>query len=176
MLKQVDRVVTFFSITVMTICMSVATIVAFINVVLRYLFGTSIPWAGALTSYLFIWSALFGAAYGFRTGMHIGVTFIIQSLRPKFAKGLLIVNLIIILIFLICFTKWGIDFIRFSINLKQIDIDLRVPFWIIYLCVPISLSISTYQVFLKLITTIKTPIEEFNYEAIMKEENQIQGE
>jgi C4-dicarboxylate transporter DctQ subunit len=170
MLKKIDDAITFFSITVMTICMSVATIVAFINVVLRYAFGASLSWAGALTSYLFIWSALFGAAYGFRTGMHIGVTFLIQNLPPKIGKALLILNLLIILVFLICFTKWGLDFIKFSINLKQIDIDLRVPFWLIYLCVPISLIISTYQVFLKLIQAIKFPVNEFSYDKIMKEE------
>ncbi len=170
MFKKLDNVVSIFSITVMTICMSVATIVAFINVILRYAFGASLSWAGALTSYLFIWSALFGAAYGFRTGMHIGVTFLIQSIPPKFGKWLLCINLIIIFIFLACFTKWGLDFIKFSINLKQIDIDLRIPFWIIYLCVPISLIISTYQVLYKLVLTIKTPVQEFEYEKIMKEE------
>ncbi|SDN57783.1 C4-dicarboxylate transporter, DctQ subunit [Desulfonauticus submarinus] len=172
MLAKLDKAISYFSLVIMTICMSVATIVAFINVVLRYLLNTSLPWAGALTAYLFIWSALFGAAYGFRTGMHIGVTIIIQSLKPKIGKILLIINLIIILLFLICFTKWGIDFIIFSINLHQIDIDLRIPFWIIYLCVPLSLLISTYQVFLKLLKTIRTPADKFSYDQIMQDQNQ----
>ncbi len=170
MFKKIDTAMTIFSTTVMTVCMSVATLVAFVNVVLRYAFGASLSWAGALTSYLFIWSALFGAAYGFRTGMHIGVTFLIQSLPPRIGKWLLCFNLLLILVFLVCFTKWGIDFIKFSINLKQIDIDLRIPFWIIYLCVPISLAISTYQVFLKFVETLKTPVNEFEYDKIMKEE------
>jgi len=167
MLETIDRLISYFCITIMTIGMSVATLVAFVNVVLRYLFNTSLPWAGALTSYLFIWSALFGAAYGFRTGIHIGVTVLVQTLKPKWAKIFTFFTTLIVLIFLICFTKWAIEFIVFSIKLKQIDIDLRIPFWIIYLCVPLSLAIASYQVFLKLIKIIKTPAQEFNYNQVM---------
>lgn len=170
MFKKLDQAIATFSITVMTIGMSVATIVAFINVILRYIFGASLSWAGALTSYLFIWSALFGAAYGFRIGMHIGVTFLVESLPPKIGKWLLSLSLLLIFIFLVSFTKWGIDFIKFSINLKQIDIDLRIPFWIIYLCVPVSLTLASYQVLYKLVVTLKTPGDEFDYNKIMKTE------
>jgi C4-dicarboxylate transporter DctQ subunit len=49
-------------------------------------FDMSLPWAAELTNYLFIWSALFGAAYGFKQGAHISITLIIESfhlLLPK---------------------------------------------------------------------------------------------
>ena len=45
---------------------SLGVLLAFANVVLRYFFEMSITWAGELTNYLFMWSALFGAAYGFK--------------------------------------------------------------------------------------------------------------
>ena len=48
---------------------SLGVLLAFTNVVLRYFFEMSITWAGELTNYLFMWSALFGAAYGFKKGV-----------------------------------------------------------------------------------------------------------
>src|SRR4051812_29297380 len=65
--------------------MAAATIVVFIAVVHRYASGWPIPgvqdalirlntsWAQELTVYMFVWMAKFGAAYGVRTGIHVGV-------------------------------------------------------------------------------------------------------
>ena len=65
--------------------MAAATLVIFIAVVHRYASGMAIPvvqdwllrmntsWAQELTIYLFVWMAKFGAAYGVRTGIHVGV-------------------------------------------------------------------------------------------------------
>ncbi len=170
MFKKIDNYINYFSTVVMMITMIMATLVAFVNVVMRYCFNYSMTWAGELTSYLFIWSALFGAAYGFKVGMHIGVTAIIQILKPKIAKIVLIVTLVIILIYLTAVMCWGYNFIVFSYQMEQVSVDLRLPFWIIYLCVPITMFIADYQILLKLIKAVKTPSDKFTYEMIMKEE------
>ena len=170
MLDKLDRYLEFFSVTVMTIAMAAATLAAFINVVLRYLFNASLTWAADLTSSLFIWSALFGAAYGFKIGMHLGVTVMIQKLHPKIAKWLLSGTLVIILSYLICLIFWGYDFVKFNYDMEMVSVDLNVPYWIIYLCVPISMIISAYQIFLKLIKTIKIPSAQFTYDMVMKEQ------
>jgi C4-dicarboxylate transporter DctQ subunit len=46
-----------------------------------------------------------------------------------------------------------------------------MPFWIIYLCVPISMSIAAYQVLIKIIKTIKIPSDKFSYDMVMKEQH-----
>jgi C4-dicarboxylate transporter, DctQ subunit len=170
MFDKLDRYLEIFSVTVMTIAMAAATLAAFVNVVLRYLFNASLTWAADLTSSLFIWSALFGAAYGFKIGMHLGVTVVIQKLRPQISKWLLTFSLLIILSYLICLVFWGYDFVKFNYDMEMISVDLNVPYWIIYLCVPISMLISSYQVLLKLIKTIKVPSSEFTYDMVMKEQ------
>ena len=65
--------------------MGAATLIIFVAVVHRYLSGFAIPglqdwllrintsWAQELTIYMFVWMAKFGAAYGVRTGIHVGV-------------------------------------------------------------------------------------------------------
>lgn len=167
--EKIDHYLEVFSTSVMIFTMSVATLVAFVNVVLRYVFNMSLTWAGETTSYLFIWSALFGAAYGFKIGMHLGVTIVIQKLKPKIAKWVLTFSLLIIFSYLICLIVWGYDFVMFNKMLGQTSVDLQMPFWVIYLCVPISMTIASYQVGLKIIKTIRIPAEEFSYDMIMKE-------
>jgi C4-dicarboxylate transporter, DctQ subunit len=169
MFEKLDLYLERFSTFVMVITMTCATLVAFVNVVLRYCFNYSMSWAGEATSYLFIWSALFGAAYGFKIGMHLGVTVIIQKLKPQVAKWVLSFSLVIILGYLICLIFWGYDFVKFNHMMEMNSVDLEIPYWIIYLCVPITMAIASYQVLLKLIKTLRVPGENFSYDMVMKE-------
>ncbi|MFH1216969.1 MAG: TRAP transporter small permease [Pseudomonadota bacterium] len=169
MFERIDRYLEIFSTSVMMVTMSLATLVAFINVVLRYGFNMSLSWAGEMTSYLFIWSALFGAAYGFKIGMHLGVTILIQKLKPKIAKFVLCFGLVIILGYLIALIVWGYNFCLFNYELEQSSVDMGIPFWIIYACVPVSMSIASYQVILKIIKLLKIPGNHFSYGLVMKE-------
>ena len=74
--------------------MGAATLITFIAVVHRYavgfqsplqgwLLGIDMSWAQEATIYLFVWMAKFGAAYGVRTGIHVGVDVLINRLDPK---------------------------------------------------------------------------------------------
>jgi len=75
--------------------MGLATIIIFVAVIHRYLSGMPIPglqdwlltlnfsWAQEATIYLFVWMAKFGAAYGVRTGIHVGVDLFINRMKDK---------------------------------------------------------------------------------------------
>ena len=81
---------------IITLLMGGATAIIFAAVVHRYLAGLSIPglqdwllslnfsWAQELCIIMFVWMAKFGAAYGVRTGIHVGVDVLINQLsEPK---------------------------------------------------------------------------------------------
>ena len=82
-----------------------ATLLIFVAVVHRYAAGLPIPyvqdwllainlsWAQELCIYMFIWMAKFGAAYGVRTGIHVGVDVIIRKLTGTPQKALIIFGL-----------------------------------------------------------------------------------
>ncbi len=53
--------------------LGVMTMVAFSNVVARYVFNANILWALETTVYLFAWLVLIGAAYGVKRTFHIGI-------------------------------------------------------------------------------------------------------
>ena len=89
-LKILDRLEEWLIATLM----AAATLIIFIAVVHRYAAGLSIPgvqdflislnlsWAQELCIYMFIWMAKIGAAYGVRTGIHVGVDVLINALSP----------------------------------------------------------------------------------------------
>lgn len=75
--------------------MGAATVVIFVSVMHRYGAGFAIPgvqdwllslrlgWAQELCIIMFVWMAKFGAAYGVRTGIHVGVDVLVNRLPPK---------------------------------------------------------------------------------------------
>src|SRR5213078_4863815 len=79
--------------------MGAATLLIFVAVVHRYAAGTPIPvvqdwllsidlsWAQELCIYMFVWMAKFGAAYGVRTGIHVGVDVMSNRLPPAAHKA-----------------------------------------------------------------------------------------
>ena len=54
--------------------------------IFSWLSGMDVSWAQELTIYLFIWMAKFGAAYGVRTGIHVGVDVLVMRMAPARAK------------------------------------------------------------------------------------------
>ncbi|MDA3907572.1 MAG: TRAP transporter small permease [Sulfurimonas sp.] len=118
---------------------------AFVNVVLRYAFDASITWAGELTNYLFMWGALFGAAYGFKKGIHITVTLLLAQLSPIFAKALLIFSTTISTVYLIFMAYFGYGLVMILVDLEEISVDLNIPMWIPSLVLPLAFGAAAFR-------------------------------
>ncbi|WP_025270737.1 TRAP transporter small permease [Hippea sp. KM1] len=158
-IKKIDQVLGAVDKTLMVILASSATMLAFINVIARYVFSSSLVWAGELTTYLFIWMTLFGASYGFEIGMHMSFDALVKALPPKLCKFVTLISTLIVFGFLIMLTVLGIDLVKFDYMTKQVSIDLQIPFWIIYLVVPITMATASWRVFVRLIEILQTPGE-----------------
>lgn len=118
--------------------MTLGVVLAFANVVLRYFFEMSITWAGELTNYLFMWSALFGAAYGFKKGVHISVTMLLEKLPPVMAKFILMCAHSFSALYLLLMSYLGYELILMLVDFGEMSIDLRVPMWIPHLMLPLA--------------------------------------
>lgn len=58
------------------------TIVTFVQVVMRYGFGTGILWGQEAVLYAFAWLVCFGLAYGIRTRAHLGIDLVVKMMAP----------------------------------------------------------------------------------------------
>ena len=153
--------------------MAVATIVIFISVVHRYLSGYEIPllqdwlldmnfgWAQEFCIILFVWMAKFGAAYGVRTGIHVGVDILINKLTGSSRAALIQIGLVCGVIFTGLIGLFGALFVwengmaYETLSLLGRDTgdffegpttpDLEWPTWIVYSAVPLGSFLMCYR-------------------------------
>jgi C4-dicarboxylate transporter DctQ subunit len=132
-----------------------ATLVIFAAVVHRYLSGIpyiqdytvqiNMSWAQELCIFMFVWMAKFGAAYGVRTGIHVGVDVILRKLKGRAHKGLVLVGLLAGALFTGTVAVMGANFVWHMSETEQTSADLEVPMWIVYLCVPLGSSLMSFR-------------------------------
>ena len=71
----------------MIVALTFMTLLTFVQVVLRYVFGTGLVWSLEATTYAFAWLVLIGMSYGVRTEAHIAVDLLTRRLPPRLARG-----------------------------------------------------------------------------------------
>jgi len=135
--------------------MAAATLVIFLAVLHRYSLGVSwlwpytraisFTWAQELCIYLFIWMAKFGAAYGVRTGIHVGVDVLVRKLPARKQRFFVQFSLAAGAFFTFVVANLGIRFVLFVHDAGQVSPDLEMPMWIVYLAVPLGSSLMCYR-------------------------------
>jgi C4-dicarboxylate transporter DctQ subunit len=136
--------------------MAAATLITFTAVVMRYATGSGISWAQELTIYLFIWMAKFGAAYGVRTGIHIGVDFLVNWVRPSIRRKMIMTALSLGMLFTGSIAFFGARWVIFIYGTGQVSPDMEMPMWIIYLAIPFGSGLMCYRFLQVLLVFIKT--------------------
>jgi C4-dicarboxylate transporter DctQ subunit len=132
-----------------------ATLVIFFAVAHRFLSGVpyiqdytvqmNVSWAQELCIFMFVWMAKFGAAYGVRTGIHVGVDVIIRKLTGKPQRYLILFGLLAGALFTGTVATLGANFVWHIGQTDQTSADLEIPMWWVYLCVPLGSSLMCYR-------------------------------
>ena len=138
-----------------TFLIGAATLVIFFAVVHRFLSGVpwiqdytvqmNVSWAQELCIYMFVWMAKFGAAYGVRTGIHVGVDVIIRKLTGTPQTLLVMFGLLAGALFTGIVAALGANFVWAIGHTDQVSADLEVPMWWVYLCVPLGTGLMCYR-------------------------------
>lgn len=142
---------------VIAFLMGAATLVIFVAVVHRYASGFDIPvvqdflldlnlsWAQELCIYMFIWMAKIGAAYGVRTGIHVGVDVLINALSASWRRGFITFGLLAGAVFTGIVAAFAIAFVYELYHTEQTSPDLEAPMWLVYLGLPIGSSLMCFR-------------------------------
>ena len=164
--------------------MAVATVVIFISVVHRYASGYEIPvlqdwlldmnvgWAQEFCIILFVWMAKFGAAYGVRTGIHVGVDILINKLTDGPRAMLIQLGLVCGVVFTGLIGIFGALFVwengmaYDTLMLFGLDVgehfegpttpDLEWSTWVVYLAVPLGSFLMCYRFVQVMVTFART--------------------
>jgi C4-dicarboxylate transporter DctQ subunit len=179
MFNSIDKIINFINRYIAAFGIGAGVALAFYNVIARYVFNHSLTWASELTTYLFIWSTFFGAAYCFKKDAHISINILIEKVSSKIAKFLILLSLFISFIYIGAIAYYGYEYLLFVNELEEISIDLEVPMWIVYLVIPVSFGFSTWILLRKIIKTIQTPAKKVKQnsevEELLKEVEQKTG-
>lgn len=88
--------------TLMAICLAVMAVSVFVNVVLRYGFGSGIAASEELSRLLFVWMVFIGATLAYPLGEHMAFTGLVAGLQKKPVALAWVTLLIRLLVLLAC--------------------------------------------------------------------------
>lgn len=167
-----------------TLLIGGATLIIFTSVIHRYLTGLDIPglqdwllsfsmaWAQELCIIMFVWMAKFGAAYGVRTGIHVGVDVMINRLPDEKRKWFISFGLLAGAVFTGIISYLGYHFVMenglryaslsyFGIDTGEhfegpVTPDLEWPTWIVYSAIPLGSGLMCFRFLQVLLSFNKT--------------------
>lgn len=154
----------FFAI-VSGFCLAIVFLVAFAQVIQRYFFSMSIPWATDVIRICFIYSVVSGMCVGVMRKTHLNIDVFIQLtpawMRPIFS----VISNVVLIIFISVVLRYSIPFIQ--ANTDQVTPYIGFPMSYVYAIFPVTtivmllaLVVDTYKLLLgKSNTVAKTPGE-----------------
>ncbi len=118
--------------------LGVMAVLSFVQVILRYVFGTGFIWQLEAETYLFSWLVMIGISYCVRVRAHIGVDAAVRLLAPTPRRAVGILVLLLALLYTALMMYGSFDYIHrmYIINVEAEDIP--VPTWILSLCLPLG--------------------------------------
>jgi len=150
-----------------------ATLVIFAAVVHRFLASWNVPvvqdlalqinmsWAQELCIIMFVWMAKFGAAYGVRTGIHVGVDVVINRLSDSKRSRFVLFGLLSGALFTCVVAVLGVSFVwengahyafMHALGQASPDLfpgpttpDLEWQTWIVYSAIPLGTALMCFR-------------------------------
>ncbi|MBN2808684.1 MAG: TRAP transporter small permease [Deltaproteobacteria bacterium] len=125
-----SRIINGLEEAIISLLMASMTLLVFIEVVLRFGFGTGLMWAQELTLHLSAWMVLFGASYGVKVGSHIGVDAFVNILPAKIHRAVSAFAVVCCLIYCGLFMKGAWVYLA-KMHMIGIELeDMPIPKWI----------------------------------------------
>lgn len=140
---------------VAAVCLSVMTVLAFANVVARYVFSASFSFSEEITTYLFVLLSLLGTAIAARRRAHLGLTILTDVVSPKVRRILHIIGYLFAVAFTGAIFYYGILMVLSQRQLGQITANMQWPEWIFGSFVPIGALFATVRFVQVLIEEIR---------------------
>lgn len=144
-----DKILTVAENAVITIAFSAITVLAFFNVISRYLLHASIAFTTELVVNLAVLLTMVGAAAAVRIGTHPGFTLLKDSSRGGLRKVVIVLIALATLAFYLLFLWLGLDMAAKQMESGRLTFALAFPQWIFSLSLPIGAvlgAIRTVQV------------------------------
>lgn len=112
--------------------MSVSTIVIFVQVIMRYIFHSSLTWSEEFARYCFIWLIFLAGSYGCKKRAHIKIEAALKLFPAGVRPGVVILGDLMTLVFASYIFFTGISLSVFQIRYSKFSPAMGVPMWVVY--------------------------------------------
>jgi C4-dicarboxylate transporter DctQ subunit len=134
--------------------MAFASLLLFVNVVLRYWFLAPISWAEELTLYIMVWIVFVGSSVAIRTRGHIAIDLLPLTLSPAGRHRLAIFIALVMLVFFAVFFFYSGEHTLRVRAIGQVTPVMQAPMWLAYLAMPVGsalMFVRTCQLLVRLL-------------------------
>lgn len=121
--------------------LSIMVILVFLQVVMRYVFESSLTWSEEVSRFFFLWIIWLGAAYATKENTHISIDFITSRLPKNVKEKVVILKYVIWMAFAIflAYISWKLTFLIFERG--QLSAALRIPMGFGYASIPCGITL-----------------------------------
>lgn len=127
------------------------------NVISRTALGTSLAFAEELTQFLMIFATFIGLGYAAAKGRHIRMTALYDQLSLRRRKAVMIGVAAVTALLLFVLAGYSAVYISTVRALGTVSPVLEVPFWLVYLSVPLGLVLAGIQYALTVVRNLTEP-------------------
>lgn len=139
--KLLDNMEEYFAV----ISLLVASILVFVQVVLRYAFNISLVWSEEIARYLVIWLILIGSSIAVRERAHATVDAVVAFLPPLPKKIFSILANLIAIAFCFILIRSGTATVANVIEFGNVTPAIGLPMAIPYLSLPVGGALMLYR-------------------------------
>lgn len=140
--------------SISSVILGIALIILFIQVVLRFGFGKSIPQLEEYSIYIFVWYTFLTSSDAMRCNSHIRVEAVVNLLPAKVKSIVYLLTQVLNLVFSVIFTYSGIQIVINRLALATTS-TTGFPMWIVWLAIPLCMGLSSIRSLQYIYFTIK---------------------
>lgn len=137
-MKVLDYIVRNIEEIIVATGMAVASVVLFINVVLRFGFNSGWEWAEEVARYSIVWIVFVGGSICARKGMHLAVDAMALRLSQTGQQYLRMFVNVLCILFCIYLVIYGYGMAELARETEQITAALEIPIFYVYLAIPVG--------------------------------------
>jgi len=116
----------------------IGTVLTCTQVVMRFVFASSIDWSEEVTIYATVWATFVGAAAGLRVHSHLVVDALLILAPPPLARAFATAGLLVTFVFGCAFAWYSGWLVFRTQSLGQLTPALQIPTWIVYVVMPLA--------------------------------------
>lgn len=116
---------------IISLLLVATTLLVFVEVILRFGFGSGLTWGQELTLHMSAWFVLFGVSYGLKVGAHIGVDAFVRMFSSSGQRILTLIAVVLCLIYCGLFLYGSWIYLSEMYNIGISMEDLEFPHWMV---------------------------------------------